>query len=270
MTNLPDPPAGHQWILQRNILVYDNTGLGLGEASLNIPPAFDGITTYTSGQNVSIPSAADYVLETLWYAQVITYLNHAQYGLMAVEPGKASASGYITVPGGLTSQYSGGVPVFSHLEIPITYVVSSSSPGGTLGVQLVKVVGDVWAAMPTSSKLTTLNPNSPLTTSAQQGFAITWPRSEERIDATRHTLGEIGGLTWPHMWDGEKRFMLDGLHLTVRPHGGGGYETHCDYQFTKIPNTDPLGGTANYGTPVAGGVALTDITNTDDLYYRTI
>lgn len=264
---MPTPPyspgAGRRWALQRNVLVFDNVGLGGGENGLNIPPTFDGVTIFTHGANYGGPvGASDHVLETVYYAQVITYLNHVQYGLMAVEPGKASASGYISVPKGLTWAYS-SPPAYWPVTFTMEYHVTSSTPGGTLGVQTVKIVGDVWAAIPVDTDLTSLVPNSPLNPSStnrgRAGLQLAWTRQQGRIDLTQNELASVGGLTYPGKWDGEKNYMLDGYELHWAALPSGGYTKNATYHFVKLPDTDSSGGVGGTGTPFTF-----DVTGFDD------
>ncbi len=249
------PPAGTRWELQRGVLVYDNTSLGAGESLINVLPAWDGKTTFGVGTTTpAVPGAADFVLETWYYAQVRTYVNHVFSELMAVEPDKSSGSQYIAV-------YAGDVSVVVDTRVgstatwPMIWNITYTNyvqppPGTTLGVEVVKIVADVWAALPLNSQLEALNPNSPLLSAQQAGLQLTWARRNSKVDLTRRALGAVGGLTWPTMWDGERSFLLDGVHLQVDVGANDAVTTRCDYRFTKLPGTDAEGGTSGDGVPL--------------------
>jgi hypothetical protein len=256
------PGAGRRWALQQNVVLFDGTGLGIIQP-LAVPPSAGGVNSFTHGANYGLAGASAYALETVHYAQIKTYLDSVQYGLMAVEPGKASASGYISVPGGITWAYATSTAIWP-VNFTITYVVTSSTPGGVLGVNPTKIVGDVWAAIAVDSDLTTLVPGSPLVNPsslnrARAGLQLAWSRREGRVDRTQHTLGTVGGLTYPGKWDGEKTYLMDGYELHWAALHAGGASLGATYHFVKLPDTDASGTAGGTGTPFTF-----DITPFDD------
>lgn len=268
---MPTPPAyapgeGRRWVLQRGVNIFT----GSGENNLNISPAWDGRTTYAHSANYGLAGATDYVLDRWIYAQVRLYHDHTPIALMALEPQKESGSPYIKVDSeDMFVQYS-APPAVWPVTLTVTYENYVLPPPGTtsLGAEMLKWVGDVWANPPLDSSLGSINPESPLLDPLRAGIQLTWPRQHGRVPLHLQALGGLGGLTWSGrnaMWDGEKLWVLDGLHLHYDVLPRGGYTLHGEYRFSKLPGSDD-GSTGTGGSSPAGqGVFVVDTHALDDV-----
>lgn len=271
MPELTPPPqspgAGRRWVLQRGVNVF--TGNGLFEQGVTI----GGENTYNHSANYGLAGATDYVLGRWIYAQVNLYRDNALEpvsSIMAIEPEKESGSPFIAVYDDVLILPPADPTTVWPPTIRIRYVNYVLPPPGTIniGVGIIKWVGDVWANPPVDSSLKHINPQSPLLDPMAVGIQLTWPRQHGRVPLNLHELGGLGGLTWDGrnaMWDGEKLWVLDGLHLhyEVLPHGG--YTLQGDYRFSKLPGSDD--GSTGTGGQAGQGLFTLDETELDDPDY---
>jgi hypothetical protein len=288
-----DPGVGRSWQLQRNVLAFDVTTTGQTESGINITPAWDGRTTFGVGANYSHASGADRILERWYFVQVECYTDHVITALMAVEEGKGSGSTYIAVyPGDVAVLYPGppAMPWPPLWDVTYTNYVKPP-PGTTLGIRVVKIVADIWVALPVSSALEELNPESPLLNPepilpptepevpvypqephtplvipvAHTGIQITWPRAHHHLPRSLVRLGGVAGLTWEGrngMWVAEKTYMLDGLRLMAEALPGGGHRLGGEYRFIKLPGADD--GSTGSGGQWGQALFIIDETSLDD------
>lgn len=274
------PPTGTRWTLQRNVLLHSLP------IEAGVSTTVGAETTYEVGMNGPIPTISGavgndhYALVRLYVAEFQLYLNGVAQGLMAVQwvqpdsylgtPNDVNSPGtndYFKCDGGdfifFVDPAVGSSPTWP-LKWRFTLTTTAAPPGGvTLGTSLDAVRGDIWVALAESSRLTSVAPTTPVLDPEQTGVELTWPRQNSRIDRTRHTLGQVGALTWPKMWDGAKNWLLDGYHLTVEP-SGVGFQTTVDYYFIRIPGDPALTASPPGSETGIPHTALTDIDNTDD------
>lgn len=265
------PPAGTRWIFQRNIVLHSL----ISEAGISTTVNAD--TTYEVGANGPIPvitGAADYALSRLYYAKFQTYLNSVAQGYMtATFPTAAlvndpATTTYFKIDGGRFIVFHdtsvGSTPTWP-FKFNMTFTTTTAPPGGdTIGMSLDEVRADIWAALPETSSLPRINPTSPTIDPERAGIELTWSRQNARADRTRHVLGQVAALTWPHMWDAAKRFMVDGVHLQVHVNPTTGHRVQSDTYFIRIPgdpDTTVAPPSSATGVPQA---ARTDVNTTDD------
>lgn len=242
--NFP-PPAGTQWTPIYNVLLHSL----ISEAGIST--VVNAETTYEVGQNGPIPvvaGAVDYALSRLYFAQFQQYLNGTPIGYMVVDwptavlindPGTGP---YFKIDGGDFEVFHdtsvGSTPTWPFkLRFTVTTTVTPGG-GATLGISLDQLRADIWAALPVSSRLPRINPTNPGLDPEQAGLELTWSRQNARVPRPPHRLGEVAALTWPPMWDGPKRFLLDGVHLQVDALPTSGYTVQGDWYFIRIPG-DP-------------------------------
>lgn len=257
IAGLPPPPSqpapeGTQWTLYRNLLLHQ--AIGPSNIDTTVP---NRETTYSVGNNgpiPPIPEAQDYALARLYFAAFTLYTSTsttppvATGEIMAVDwpvwPGANSpaAFGHAKIDGG-DFVVSVDTRVGATFTWPLVWTFTWTctvvgAPGITYSADLSQVRGDIWVALPASSRLPRLNPTNPSLDPEQAGLELTWSRRMERVPRAPHALGEVGEFVWPPMWDGTKRFRLDGVHLQVDALIPSGYTVQGDWYFTRIPG-DP-------------------------------
>jgi hypothetical protein len=237
------PPDGTQWTPIRNIVLHSlisEAGVGTG---------VNAETSYEVGANGPIPAvdgAADYALSRLYYVKCQQYLDGAPLGYLTVsyltealvnEPAEGT---YWKIDGGdfiwFKDPSVGSTPTWP-FKFRVTVTTTVAPPGGsTIGISIDEVRADIWAALPVSSRLPRINPSNPGLDPEQAGLELTWSRRNARVPRVPHQFGEVAALTWRPMWDGAKRFLLDGVHLQVDAlQETGGYTVQGDWYLIRIP-----------------------------------
>jgi hypothetical protein len=280
-----DPPEGTHWELQQSVVLYDGNP---SVAALNLPRGyapdgslhvnFDGLTSYGMGSTYGLDGAAEYAFERWIYAQFQMYVDGDATELMASEPANDSGSQCTSIFASETLSFL-DTSVGHTLAWPWRWQFtwhshSHAVDSGSLGVAVVKIVGDVWTAVlgvdgyqeisgepPIDTPIDPCPPdcgqNIPVGTpvppsepppngvgmppaAADEGLVVRWGRTDSRID-WRMLLGAVGGLTWATEWDGERSMVLEGLHYTATALAAGGYHAEAEYRWGKLPGTDVQG-----------------------------
>lgn len=240
------PPAGTKWVFYANQLLETDIN-SEGDIDTSVPGRETNFGLGNNGPSPSIPGAADMALARLYFAQWAMYHDHVRTGeLMAVDwpvwpgPNSPGAMGFAKVDGGdfQVRIAGGGSPTYP-LIWDTTWTCTVVPPDGkAVGACLTQVRGDLWVALPASSTLPQLNPSHPSLDPEQAGLELTWTRGDTRVPRTPIPFGAVAALTWPLMWDGAKRFLLDGMHLQVDTPAQGGTTVQADWYFIRIPG-DP-------------------------------
>lgn len=284
------PPEGRMWHLHRGVNVYTGDGridgcpLPEGDDADGVHHTnFHGRATWTKTSNFGVdgaPDASMYELGRWIFASFNVYSDGALVATMAIEPGKDSTSPVINIYAADVQRYYAAPPAL--WPETLEYVTTSHSHDvveGSIGIEILKWVGDVWVAEPACDSYECLlgddggrkgcPPPCQPTTSAlaansqalRESITVGWGRTNARIDASLSELGKLGELTWPEMWDGPRLFMLDGLTYEAKALDRGGFTESCEWTWVKLPLTDAA------GNPL---YAMTDVTLTDDLELMTL